>query len=74
MVLIAMSIALSSVLRIFWYPSSRFDIWMLVLGLYTLDPARVTFYLRMEATLEDLIKKEGFVIEIPGTSIVAILR
>ena len=33
MVLIAMSMALSSALRMFWYPSSLSDIWMLLLGL-----------------------------------------
>ena len=38
-VLMAMSIALSSALRMFWYPGSRSDMWVLLLGLYTLDPA-----------------------------------
>ena len=35
MVLIVMSIALSSALRIFWYPNNLFDIWVLLLRLYT---------------------------------------
>ena len=38
-VLIAISIALSSTLRMFWYPSNLSDIWMLLLGLYIPDPA-----------------------------------
>ena len=37
-VLIAMSIAFSYALCIFWYPSSLSDNWVLLLGLYTLDP------------------------------------
>ena len=35
MVSIAMSIALSSTLRIFWYHGNLFYIWMLLLELYT---------------------------------------
>ena len=38
-VLIAMSIALNSARRIFWYPGSLYDIWVFLLGLYTLEPA-----------------------------------
>ena len=37
-VFIAMSIALSYALRIFWYPGSLSDIWVLLLGLYTPEP------------------------------------
>ena len=35
----AMSIALSSALRMFWYPGSLSAMWVLLLGLYTPDPA-----------------------------------
>ena len=38
MVLMAMSIALSSALRMFWYPGSLFDMRMLLLGVYIPDP------------------------------------
>ena len=39
MVLIAMSIALSSTLRMFWYHGSLSDSWILLLGLETRDLA-----------------------------------
>ena len=39
MVLVAMSIALSSALRMFWYPGSLSDIFVFLLGLYIPDPA-----------------------------------
>ena len=39
--LIAMSIAFNSALSIFWYPRSLYDIWVLLLGLYT--PNHVAF-------------------------------
>ncbi len=35
----AISIALSSALRMFWYPGSLSAMWVLLLGLYTPDPA-----------------------------------
>ena len=38
-VFMAMSMAFNSALRIFWYPGNLFDIWMLLLGLYTPNPA-----------------------------------
>ena len=38
MFLIAMSIAFSSALSIFWYPSSLSEIWVLLFGMYTPDP------------------------------------
>ena len=46
-VLIAMSIALSSTLRIFYCPSSRSDIWVLLLGLYTPDSCCIALYLTL---------------------------
>ena len=39
MVLIAISIAFNYALRIFWYPGNLYDIWVLLLGLYTPEPA-----------------------------------
>ena len=39
MVLIAMSIAFSSALSMFWYHGNLYAMWILLLGLYTLDPA-----------------------------------
>ena len=39
MVLIAMSIAFSSALRMFWYHGNLYDIWIFLLGLYIPDPA-----------------------------------
>ena len=39
MVLMAMNIILGFALRMFWYLGSLSDIWMLLLGLYILDPA-----------------------------------
>jgi hypothetical protein len=39
MFLIARSIAYSSALSMFWQPGSRFANWVLLLGLYTPDPA-----------------------------------
>ena len=38
-VLIAISMALNFALRMFWYPGSLSDIWVLLLGLYTHEPA-----------------------------------
>lgn len=38
MVLMAMSIALSFALRMFWHHFSIYDIWMLLLVLYIPDP------------------------------------
>ena len=38
MVLIAMSMAFSSALSMFWYPGNLSDMWILLLGLYTPDP------------------------------------
>ena len=44
MVLIAMSIALSMLIGYFGiYPGSLSDIWVLLLGLYTLEPAVLPF-------------------------------
>ena len=39
MVLMAMRIAFSSALKMFWYPGNLSDIWVLLLGLYTPEPA-----------------------------------
>ena len=38
MILLAMNIALSSALRIFWYPGNLYAIYVLLLGLYTREP------------------------------------
>ena len=39
MVLIAINIASNFALRIYWYPGNLSDIWVLLLGLYTPEPA-----------------------------------
>ena len=39
MVLTARSIAFNSALRMFWYPGSLSDMWVVLLGLYTPEPA-----------------------------------
>lgn len=39
MVFMAISMAFNYALRMFWYPGSLSDIWVLLLGLYTHEPA-----------------------------------
>ena len=53
MVLTAMSKAFSSVLSMFWYPGSFFEIWISWLGLYTPEPTVLLLFGLLNFLMEE---------------------